>query len=594
MIYNKMVYDLYKKKNLKINQDLYYNNRSDDLVKYIIDVFKAYERIPNIKIAGWEHITDESKIDPYVINQKHAKTKITYKKYLPIDDTRYELLKVFFNVDTEDRVLKYEVNLLLPKRYKNFYFLLNGNKFYPIYQLVDSSTFSRKNSIILRPMNIYREKIEMADVNGELYDGIKYNLLIFGKKLNPLLLYTSVMGISNTLKYMFLNDIIRVTDVCENKEDMIYFKSKQGLYVEVVKYFYIKDKFTQSIVSNLIGILNDSRLDDLDIIDDRDIWGELLGSNFTTAKEPDKKISKAKEIINSFYAIATNLYKSNLKLKRYNKDNTFAILRWILQNFTQLRLKDSLDLKNKRIRLPEYIADYFSQVVNTKLNRFLSNGTSQVATKDLKYLFQFPQNTIIKKLMYTKTPLLRYDNSVNDMDFFTAFKYSIKGPSGVSATGRTSVSLMAIHPSQVGRIDLTSSSSSDPGVTGYFTPFCKTIDGKFFDTTEEPQNWLKRFMALYSNYYAGTSYDIDPLDLYEDMVVDNNKLLKKVHDVQSFVENYTGSNKKLKIIDLKRTKKNKIAVIEKENPKKCKKYDKPKNIFRKEKPIFRKVNKDVQ
>ncbi|MBW4875140.1 MAG: hypothetical protein KZY55_13870, partial [Paeniclostridium sp.] len=355
--------------------------------------------------------------------------------------------------------------------------------------------------------------------------------------------------------------------------------------ISVIKYFLDNDNFIQSVVSNLIEMLSDSKLSEDYQIDDRDFWAEQLGRYYTSAKEDTKRITKAKEIINSFTAISTNLYKANLKLDEINKSDTFAILRWIMQNFTQLKLKDSLDLKNKRIRLNEYIADYFSQYVNSKLHRFLANGSSQTYAKELQNLFKYPNNIIIKKLMYTKSPLLRYDNSVNDMDFFTAFKYSIKGPSSInSGSSRTPISLMSIHHSHLGRIDLNSSSASDPGVTGYFTPFAKVIDGKFFDTTEEPQDWIVNFCKMYSNYFKGTKYKLEPLEYFEDMDKDNRKFLKKIHNIQHFVESYTGSNKKIKIIDANRSKKKKVVVYtEEEDKKPSKALFKNKSINKQEK-----------
>ncbi|MEI2419080.1 hypothetical protein V6O07_02315, partial [Arthrospira platensis SPKY2] len=332
-------------------------------------------------------------------------------------------------------------------------------------------------------------------------------------------------------------------------------------------------------------MLSEAKLTCKDEINDRDYWTIQLGRYYTSSKDDSKRILKAKEIINSFYAIATNIYKSNLKLDEINKSDTFAILRWIMQNFTILKLKDSLDLKNKRIRLNEYVGEYFAVEVNKKLHRFLSTASNgaQIGSKDLKYLFKYPINIIIKKLMSAKSPLLRYDNSVNDMDFFTAFKYSSKGPSSISDNGsngggkygkkkkkkqssKTPVSMMAIHHSQLGRIDLNSSSASEPGVTGYFTPFAKTFDGgKFFDLAKEPQSWMDNFRKMYANYFDGKDFKLEPFDYYEDMEKDTNKFLKKLYNIEKFVSSYTGSDKKIRIVDVKRSKKNNVVVVTKES-----------------------------
>lgn len=579
MLYNNLTYGMYKNKNIKINEDLYSKNREDDIVPYIIDILKSYERVPNIKLINWEHITDDTQIDPYIVNKRYSKSKIDYKKSQPIDEDRFELLKVHFEVDgkrfipgkSKEDNFPFTIEILLPKRYKKFYYMLGGNKFYPIYQLIESSTYSMKNSVVLKPMNVVRDKVSYYDLDSVEYDSIKYSLLVFGKKINPLLLYCAAMGLNNTLNYLFMQDIIEINpydseyDYYSNdSDDMLHFRCKNNV-ISVVKYFYENDRFVQSIIGNLLDILADKVFVTRDDLDDRDIWAEKLGAYYTTAsvKFPEKRISKAKEILGSFTSLATNIYKSNLKLDHIHKDTMFSILRWLMQNFTELKLKDSLDIKNKRIRLNEYIADYFSQVVNSKLNRFLSisSKNTQIGEKELKNLFSYRLNALVSKLQ-SKSPLLRYDDSVNDLDFFTAFKYSIKGPSSVSSTSsQIPISLMTLHHSYVGRIDLTSSSSSEPNVTGYFTPFAETHEGKFFDTSSEPQGWLIRFCKMYANYYNGEEFKIEPLNLYEDMVRENDRLFKKLHDIDKFVANYTGSDQKIKIVDVDGSSRGRVKVM---------------------------------
>ena len=42
--------------------------------------------------------------------------------------------------------------IYIPKWINKYYFILNGNKYYPIYQNVESSTYNTKDSVILKSL----------------------------------------------------------------------------------------------------------------------------------------------------------------------------------------------------------------------------------------------------------------------------------------------------------------------------------------------------------------------------------------------------------------------------------------------------------
>ena len=58
----------------------------------------------HLKVVDWELITDESKIDSDSVNIRHIKNKNNKKfiKRMPIDNSRYELLKIKFYLCAED------------------------------------------------------------------------------------------------------------------------------------------------------------------------------------------------------------------------------------------------------------------------------------------------------------------------------------------------------------------------------------------------------------------------------------------------------------------------------------------------------------
>ena len=52
--------------------------------------------------------------------------------------------------------------------------------------------------------------------------------------------------------------------------------------------------------------------------------------------------------------------------------------------------------------------------------------------------------------------ILRFDDTINDMDFFTRLKYTTKGPHSLGGKNSNNISIRyrGIHPSYLGNIDL--------------------------------------------------------------------------------------------------------------------------------------------
>ena len=122
-------------------------------------------------------------------------------------------------------------------------------------------------------------------------------------------------------------------------------------------------------------------------------------------------------------------------------------------HFDDLRKKDNMDLKNKRLRCNEYIAAMLTRVLGERVNRIISLG-SKATLKDIKEIFKFPGDIIITQLH--KSGLLRFDDRINDMDFFAKLKITMKGPNAMGGTSGETISAQFrdIDPSYLGRIDL--------------------------------------------------------------------------------------------------------------------------------------------
>ena len=66
--------------------------------------------------------------------------------------------------------------------------------------------------------------------------------------------------------------------------------------------------------------------------------------------------------------------KNVLMLPDYHKDDIYALLRWAMEHFQELRLKDNLDLANKRLRCNEYIVSLLTKEFSRRLNRIITMG----------------------------------------------------------------------------------------------------------------------------------------------------------------------------------------------------------------------------
>lgn len=78
---------------------------------------------------------------------------------------------------------------------------------------------------------------------------------------------------------------------------------------------------------------------------------------------------------------------------------------------------------------------------------------------------------------------------VNDLDAFSALRYSVRGPNSLGSRSDRNISIKyrACHPSYIGRLDLCTCSASSPGLSGAISPFAKT-EKLWFNAENEPEN----------------------------------------------------------------------------------------------------------
>lgn len=455
----------------KFNEEIITTLRKqDDMVEYLVDVCKALETIPHIKFNGYEVIRDEN--------------KFKQKNWIPINDSRLSLVNFKFTIDFKDETEKVSMPIFIPKLIDGYYFILNGNRYYAIYQNVDASTYNTKDSAILKsllmPIIVKAEKKKFTDLSGNEYDGNIFLINLFKHKANILHYFFSVKGYDETLKYYGYKEFISLVKRDKNESDKaIYFGINKNVALKIAKKKFKNDKAFRAFVFCILDIFNKKTV--IERRNDVAYWKTKLGAVFT--KNTNNQIDKAETVLLSFKRILDDRTKKNLRIADKNKEDIFAIIRWMTKNFTALMKKDNLSLINKRLRLSEYqITSFNRKKMSSNTYRILNSKT--MTMNKLKSIFNISPMTIISDLQTSE--LMRYNNAVNDMDIFTcALKFSNRGPSAIGEGNKKTVSNLyrGVHLSHLGRLSLNSASAGDPGMSGHLSPFIET-DRFYYDTSQ--------------------------------------------------------------------------------------------------------------
>ena len=87
--------------------------------------------------------------------------------------------------------------------------------------------------------------------------------------------------------------------------------------------------------------------------------------------------------------------------------------------------------------------------------------------------------------------ILRYDDTINSMDFFNKFRITMKGPHSLGNKNEVNITdkQRGIDPSYIGYLDLLVCGASDPGTSGVLTPF-NDMKSLYFNDDPEPNDCM--------------------------------------------------------------------------------------------------------
>lgn len=505
----KMLSDYCRTFDDQLNMPLINRELDKELYLYVYETIKSLEVFECIKILGYTYKDKYSEINM----QEYQRTRMVGGKkvleepvkVMPIPESFVGELSIHYelsiDVKQEDGSTKimskrYTKKILIPLKDEDGYYMLKGKRYILMYQLVDSTTYSTTNSVVLKsimPIPLKRKVKHIHDVDRNQYIVPIYSTTIFKNEINMMLLFFAKMGFLESLKYLSVDKAIFVCDnMSDDLDKYIYFRINNGLYIKVNRFIFNESNEVKSIVGMMLDCMNNRTV--ISNVTDINFWLEKLG-NQQNIQQPAFKRAKAKNLLLSADRMMDMTTRRVLNIAPDHKDSMYSALRWMFMNYNELKSKRIMDITNKRLRDNEYIASLMTNELSKSLYRIMNKVRKPQSRNlnTLEELFSFRGDILINNLY--NSGLFKYDDVVNDMDFWNKLKYTIKGPNSQGgSSGKTIATCQrGIDPSFVGRIDLNVVGNSDPGATGILVPFIKTY-GLNISDKKEPET--KQFELL--------------------------------------------------------------------------------------------------
>lgn len=555
--------------------DFWFTRNDDDIIEGMKQVILSCERDKYfiIKVIGFEVIKDYEEIQKILYNYYSMKTKNGKKvsneyDYITLRDSDIMLLKVRYYIklnipeskiridpktgELEKSEGELEVLIILPIYVNKYYFRILGNYYNPIFQIVDGSTYnnstsnSKVQSITLKtqfmPIKVYKESYDIMDiVDGIVHRCVLFTSYIFNKKTDSIKFILGRYGLYGAEEMLELNGIYTSKGDASPMDPNVFYNftdPHHKIIVSVIKRLFDKDNVTQSFVYTILKSVK--KLENFDDIYDPRYWNRILGADFQSAT-----LDKGIPVLDSFESIYDIGTKQSIKLPPEDKEDSYCILRWMMREFSFLKARDNMDISTKHPRqADEYLPAIYAMKISRGLYRISDKGKN-VTFKDVVRVLDTPPNYILKNI--NAANLVDYVDLVNDNDAELAISYTYKGISGLGDQGSgTAVPIVYrfVHPSQLGRVDLDASSSSDPGLSGLICPMAKINNGSFTDY-KEPNGWKQFYLEIMSELRSlygmqqaidlkkrcGLSYDYVKEDMVRETIESYHRLIPAIIDI---------------------------------------------------------------
>jgi hypothetical protein len=568
-------------KNRENFNDYWFQRNDDDLIegmkkiilscqrdKYFVLKVLDFEVIKNYRdinktlddyYAGKSKNNKRSDMGPDMINLRDSDImllKVNYYIKLNIPENKIRLDTKSGKPEQTEGVITVLVEL--PRYVDKYYFRILGNYYSPTSQIVDGSTYNNSTSnsksltITLKtqfmPIKVYKEYYELVDiVDKSAKRCVLFASYVFTKKTDAIKFILGRYGYYGALEFLELEGIyVQDANVGEPLDPNLFYNftdKYDKIILSVYKRLFDKDNVTQSFCYTVLKTAK--KLENFSDIFDPRYWNRMLGADFQSAT-----LDKGIPVLDSFESIYDLSTKELIRLPKEDKEDSYCILRWMMRQFNNLKARDNLDISTKRARkADEYLPAIYAKKLSTGIYRISDKGKN-ITFKDVTRVIDIAPDYILKQI--NSANLVDYVDLVNDNDAELATSYTYKGISGLGDQGSgTAVPIIyrSVHPSHLGRVDLDSSSASDPGLSGVICPMAKVYDGSFSDF-EEPNNWRDFYNStiaeLKDMYHIteacsfkdkiGLSYDYVKEDMVKETIETYQRLIPALLDIDGKID----------------------------------------------------------
>ncbi len=491
------------------------------LYEYVVDAFKTiHKTLEEVELTDWTFTSDVGKVDQSSYERTRSnKTTDKEQKYVYTNESRLGELEMHFTVDlrknplaVKKKFLHFTVKQLVPIE-KDGCYLLDGTV-YPIQcQLTERSTYVTPGALVCKAlmgiMLTKSDKVTARDHLGEVYLLNSWRVNMFSGTANAALFFLSEMSWYDFLHFFQLHTIIDVVET-ENEFDPknVYLRIHDNMYLEVDRAF-----INTPYVSRMVGTIMMAMPTNVTMgqIMDKKTWTAQIGATKRNSlKESHLELgTRYRKLFNRMLDDASiDAYE----LTWYNKKDILHIIRWMIQEYEPLRAKDNLNILNKRLRRNAVPASLMNGVISEKIKRFVNTSvkTEERLEEQYKYLFTF-KGTEVKSKVH-RSGLAKWDDSVNDMNIFNRFKVTMTGPNAIGNKNPRNISAKqkSLDPSHIGIISLDVCSASNPGISNYINPLCKTDKLQFIGRPPEPESFGFQWRSILAEN-AGETDDPDAI-----------------------------------------------------------------------------------
>ena len=539
------IYEHYKNPDEdRINKKLMNREFEKPIEEYVVECFSSIEDvIDTIKLVDSSFTIDIDKMDTTYYDRTRSKKKSDKKqKYIHVEKNRVGELVLKFHVSdvfriTEDEKgepveLDFTIREMIPIPDEHGKLLLKGVSYTPQYQLTETSTYVTSSNLVMKslmPIRVKKVPVELRSLEGEYFNVHAFHVYMMDEFVNMFFYYFAEFGMLDTIEYFNAGRFVTVLPIDELDKrgkypSCLYIECNKNIAIEVDKDAFYKSEYIRNIVGTIAECIV-GKMTFEEALDTNE-WIIQIGATKKTAKkEAFEELGKRYRIL--FTRMQDKSSRESLRTTWHNKESIYNIIRWIVQNYDQLRSKDNLDIRFKRLRCNQYIGFSINLIISERIKKFVNTScvTKEALITKYKNFFAFKGNEVISKIH--GSGLMRYDDLVNDMNFFQKFKVTMKGPNSLGNKNSRNIAARqrALHPSHIGILGLDTCSASDPGITNYINPLCQT-DGLFFkDAPPEPEEAFYNLMVelgYISKDHKDEAIIIDPVKFNNTLEFNDN------------------------------------------------------------------------